>query len=162
MMMVEITIADIPTDLPRIRECRKYAFPEQRPLMRWEQSFVNADAAEKGGPVIVVVKERVFPWRVLGTADVRIREDNTAYITNVFVRPDQRGLGIGKKLMAGVEEIVVNVSEVSLEVTTQNTAAVKLYRRCGYSTPGIHRLVTAFSNVVGLNLLVRMTKEPRI
>jgi ribosomal protein S18 acetylase RimI-like enzyme len=158
--LISITVANIPADLPRIRECRKTAFADKSLLLRSEQSFVNADAAATGRVLCILATEE-GAGNVLGTADVRLRKDEL-YVNNVFVLPTARGFGIGTKLMNGVEDLVANKSQsqlFSLAVETQNTAAVELYRRCGYTTPGIHAAVAAISNVLGVNLLVTMTKQ---
>ena len=160
--LIEIRPANLPKDLEGIKECRRCAFDAKRTSLRAsERSFMEAVAAStKTNVVCLVAKEKLFPWRVLGTADVKVNEQSgDFFINNVFVRPEARGQGLGKKMMMGAEEFVATGETVSLEVYTQNKVAYNLYRRIGYKTPGIHRVVSALSESTGLNLQVKMVKE---
>ncbi|MGE5578212.1 MAG: N-acetyltransferase family protein, partial [Syntrophothermus sp.] len=59
----------------------------------------------------------------------------------VYVEREQRGTGIGFALMAGLIERARALSYHKLALTTfpQNTAAVRLYERCGFRTVGDYR-----------------------
>ena len=109
---VEVSKADIPSDIKGISECRRTAFPPDKPLRRPEKSFINAEAAVRESVICLVAKEQFFPWRILGTADVRImRKGSKAIVNNVFVRKDARGRGLAKQLMMGIETVVPSTTQ---------------------------------------------------
>eukprot|EP00591_Stephanopyxis_turris_P004024 CAMPEP_0195510238 /NCGR_PEP_ID=MMETSP0794_2-20130614/2940_1 /TAXON_ID=515487 /ORGANISM="Stephanopyxis turris, Strain CCMP 815" /LENGTH=199 /DNA_ID=CAMNT_0040637617 /DNA_START=44 /DNA_END=646 /DNA_ORIENTATION=- len=166
--LIDVKAAKIPADIDGIRECRQTSVTNKAaPLLDSQKSFLNANNAINNSKevVCIIAKEKLYPWRVLGTADVRINaESNKAYINNVYVRGEARNKGIGRMLMIGAEEQVrrrrsSSGSELSLEVETQNGAAVSLYRRCGYDTPGIHSFASFVGENAGVNLSIIMTKN---
>jgi ribosomal protein S18 acetylase RimI-like enzyme len=133
-LLFEVVPARIPEDLDAIRTCRATAFGGREKLLDAERSFMNAEAVTKnskqdstsssnrvvGVHQCLVVRERIFPWRILGTADVKqmktsstdniislVGSGNTKkkyHVNNVFVQKNARGLGLGRLLMEGVEE----------------------------------------------------------
>lgn len=70
----------------------------------------------------------------VGTVQGVIDRGNTGMIQNLGVIPDVRGKGLGTalllKALEGFREVGLRVG--MLEVTAQNTAAVRLYRRLGF------------------------------
>ncbi|WP_115863799.1 GNAT family N-acetyltransferase [Halorussus litoreus] len=56
-------------------------------------------------------------------------------IENVFVVPDRRGEGVGSELLAAAEHALVDggADVLSLEAMADNEAALRFYRRHGYS-----------------------------
>jgi ribosomal-protein-alanine N-acetyltransferase len=61
-----------------------------------------------------------------------------AEINTITVAPDARRLGVGKKLLGGVEDRLRanNVSRMLLEVAVDNDPAIALYRQNGFSEVG--------------------------
>jgi ribosomal protein S18 acetylase RimI-like enzyme len=67
------------------------------------------------------------------------KKRHTAFVRSMYVAPECRGLGIGRRLLdaaiqrardwAGVEQVI-------LEVTADNEAAVRLYRAAGFEAVG--------------------------
>ena len=161
---IDISPARIPQDLSSIRECRQSCWNERKPGQRISPRFLNADAVSEPTVTCILARETWYPWRILGTADVRVN-DNTgiAHVTNVYVREEARGKGLGKRLMSGIDELVadetIRIGTMCLDVNTQNVAAISLYQRCGYSTPGIHSVVSLVGKYTGLDLQIAMKKE---
>lgn len=161
--LLEIAPAKLPNDLEGIRECRWSSMASNQEATIWERNFCNADAAASKKVQCVVAKD-VRSGRVLATADVKIRQfKKSAYISNVFVREDARGRGMGKELLKGVEDLVRAQQEkdgfsLSLDVHTRNQAALRLYRSCGYTPPGVHSIMSVVGESAGLNVLVNMKK----
>jgi GNAT superfamily N-acetyltransferase len=164
---IEIRPARIPEDLQGIRECRKSLLLQKpgQQFRRISPRFLNAvTIATNNSPSVVCIlaKERLYPWRVLGTVDVRIStKKRTGFVMNVFVREEERGKGLGTRLIKGVEDecFLGDLKSVSLNVNLKNVAAISLYRRCGYIIPGIDHVVALIGNVTGLNLLISMRKD---
>jgi ribosomal protein S18 acetylase RimI-like enzyme len=132
---IDVYPARIPEDLKAIQECRQTSFAPGQPMLNSDRSFLNADAASKKSAVCLIAKENVYPWRVIGSADIRLNANSgEAFINNVFVRTEARGKGLGKRLMNGAQEYAQasgDVNKLSLDVSTKNTAAINLYRRLG-------------------------------
>eukprot|EP00534_Pseudo-nitzschia_fraudulenta_P007984 CAMPEP_0201149572 /NCGR_PEP_ID=MMETSP0851-20130426/10845_1 /ASSEMBLY_ACC=CAM_ASM_000631 /TAXON_ID=183588 /ORGANISM="Pseudo-nitzschia fraudulenta, Strain WWA7" /LENGTH=255 /DNA_ID=CAMNT_0047425997 /DNA_START=23 /DNA_END=790 /DNA_ORIENTATION=+ len=144
-----------------LRECRRTAFdPDKQNWLNSERDFVAAKSVFDGKNLCAIARRGNT---VLGTADLQpARNGKKNLVTNVFVRPDQRGKGIGRRLMAeGIEEVLANelpeanlvvVEEkrgdesesktnkssgkksavLSLDVYTQNKPAITLYKDLGY------------------------------
>ncbi len=59
------------------------------------------------------------------------------YIASVAVSPDQRGAGIGRRLLQFSEDLFLNESKhIFLCVSSFNVRARALYEKCGYSAVG--------------------------
>jgi ribosomal protein S18 acetylase RimI-like enzyme len=160
---IKLTPARIPEDLEGIRDCRKSMERSRigNALLDSERMFLNADNVRDKKLVCFVAKETIYPWRVLGSADIKTRDDE-ATIYNVLVRPEFRGRGLGRRIMDGAQSFVEesgDATKVSLYVYVQNTPAFKLYSQLGYTSPGVHAAVSLLSESTGLNLQVKMTKD---
>ena len=60
------------------------------------------------------------------------------YVASLCVQPEHRGRGIGRALVeAAVDEARPLASELHLQVEMRNSAALALYKRCGFKTIGI-------------------------
>lgn len=75
--------------------------------------------------------------RIIGYAGMYVVLDE-AHVTNVAVRPDCRGQGVGRRLMQALIGIAVRRGAVymDLEVRTQNSVAQNLYRSMGFQEVG--------------------------
>jgi len=166
------------TEIAALQECRRTAFGTDK--QKWLDSERNFCAAQsvldqKNLCAVAYLLEE-NSGELVGSADLQPEQSGANAILNVFVRPDQRGKGIGRKLMVeGIERVLVpllkgpnvkidkasNAESVvlSLNVYTQNTAAVELYLKLGYepSSP-IHAGVLGLANAFKSNLLVSMSK----
>mmetsp|Transcript_9446 Transcript_9446/g.16928 ORF Transcript_9446/g.16928 Transcript_9446/m.16928 type:complete len:215 (-) Transcript_9446:168-812(-) len=165
---ISIDIASIPGDLDGIRECRSTVdFANQANLLASQRSFLNATALSNSGFNAICVIAREKKGKVLGTTDCRIAKKEVV-VNNVFVRADQRGKGIGEKMMLdGVEKLVmtkpsVTAKKCSLNVYTNNKAAVRLYQKCGYElSDPLNAFVFWISRITGASLQVAMSKTIR-
>ena len=158
--LVDIRLARIPQDLEGIRECRnsdpeivKAAIPK----------FLTAESLSTGASIGIVAEERLYPFRVLGCTDVRFQPNSgRALILNVYVRAEARGMGLGRRMMNFAEELARNQPEMErleLCVDTNNVAAVSLYEKCGFDTPGIHSVVNDIGKTAGVSLQISMAKS---
>jgi ribosomal protein S18 acetylase RimI-like enzyme len=82
-------------------------------------SFVAIDT-ETGGTVGIVLTSFVAP--------------EVAHITQLCVAPQAQGVGLGYEMLRQSVAVLQasGAARISLTVTTANTAAVQLYRRCGF------------------------------
>jgi ribosomal protein S18 acetylase RimI-like enzyme len=65
-------------------------------------------------------------------------EDSDRQLISMWVAPAFRRLGIGRRLIDAVKEAArkEGVTELQLQVTETNTAAARLYERCGFQATG--------------------------
>jgi ribosomal-protein-alanine N-acetyltransferase len=70
-----------------------------------------------------------------------LRQETTADVEGLFVRPEYRRQGIGNRLLGACMAWAANAgaSTMRLEVRASNTAAQALYRRHGFSPAGVRR-----------------------
>lgn len=161
---ITIDLANLPQDLPGIRDCRStVGFAKQPRLLASQKSFLNATALTNPKLDIVCVVARGPEGTILGTTDCRIGSSDVI-VNNVFVRPDHRGSGIGERMIKeGVEQLVVPMttkSKLTLNVDTSNKAAVRLYEKCGFqiSDPA-NAFVYFLAQWTGADLQIIMSKQ---
>ena len=77
---------------------------------------------------------------IIGFAGVWIVMDE-GHITNIAVRQDWRGQGIGKRLTAALVQYASNlgVSYMTLEVRRSNETAQHIYRSLGFQQVGVRK-----------------------
>jgi ribosomal protein S18 acetylase RimI-like enzyme len=71
--------------------------------------------------------------------DEGIKNQHKGYILSMYVRPESRGLGIGKALLQEVitqERRLSGLEQLHLSVVTSNEAARSLYRAMGFQVCG--------------------------
>jgi ribosomal-protein-alanine N-acetyltransferase len=63
------------------------------------------------------------------------------HINNLAVRPDRRGLGVGRVLLESVfgRAVALGARRATLEVRRSNAAALRLYDRLGFAVAGIRK-----------------------
>lgn len=175
--------------LRSLRECRRTSFPASKAnFLNSERDFIAAKKAVEGTNLCAVAirggNGNGNDIDIVGSADLTPRPKSTGYqntITNVFVRPDFRGRGIGRLLMEeGVERVLAeNLPEthkqrvsgdadapttaatatLSLDVYTQNTPAIKLYQSMGYEpASAVHAGTLKLANTLGTNFVVTLSK----
>ncbi|CAB9502793.1 expressed unknown protein [Seminavis robusta] len=174
-LWVEVSPANLPQDLDRIRECRATAFAVNAEaeedgsdnngavvkLLKHQESFLNAKSAIQGTTTCLVARDRLPPFRILGTVDCRPKADGKSFIiNNVFVRPQARGLGIAKRLVQEAERFSAQSTDtILLEVDTSNTPAVALYQNSAYRAKGIYAVLHGLGTATGFSLRMTMTKD---
>jgi ribosomal protein S18 acetylase RimI-like enzyme len=84
--------------------------------------------------------------QIIGTVSLvmenRAKTGHIANIYGVYVKPEYRGHGIGKKLIASaLEQAALNsrITKIKLTVNTRQLAAVRLYKSMGFEIIGTMR-----------------------
>ncbi|KAG7369807.1 acyl-CoA N-acyltransferase [Nitzschia inconspicua] len=161
---ITVEVAQIPEDLPGIRACRSTVdFAQQTTgnLLASQKSFLNATALTDPKLNAICVIARNAQGSIVGTTDCRVGKSEVV-VNNVLVRPDQRGQGIGEKMMVGVEELIMpsaSTTKLTLNVYTDNKPAVRLYEKCGFAiSDPANAAVFGLSKLTGANLQVAMSK----
>lgn len=93
---------------------------------------------------------------MIGTADLNRR---SGVVNNVYVLEEARKRGIGRLLMAALEEAVDRPATLKLTVYSSNRPAVNLYRKLGFELPGIYSGLMGLSSATNMNLLLEMEKK---
>jgi ribosomal-protein-alanine N-acetyltransferase len=117
-------------DLPAIAALEQRSYP---PHERWSLSEYVEDFAEPGRCYLVAAsRSGLLGYVVANTEDPSMPVD----ITALTVSPEARRTGIGRSLLLAVLDRYPQ-QESSLEVRTDNSAAISLYERCGFETTGL-------------------------
>lgn len=121
----------IESDLDQVTALEQAIFSDP-----WSRADFAAEVAAEGHCYLVVEEEGQILgycgyWGVAGEAQ----------IFNVAVRPESRGVGIGRKMMEalmaqGKED---GLTEFTLEVRISNEPAIRLYHGLGFEDVGIRR-----------------------
>ena len=98
----------------------------------WEEAWDDLSDTVRDGVALIAEQDGNavgFIFCVLGD-----RGRQTAHVTDIYVRPEARGQGIGRALLAEVVEPAraAGFDHVSLEVMLRNTEARHLYERLGF------------------------------
>lgn len=202
---IRIQLANVanPSELEALQDCRRTAFdPNKLNWMNSERDFVKAQSVldEKHLCVIAVASDDTVmkknQMQIVGSADLYPNAKGKNTVMNVFVRPDQRGKGIGRKLMVdGIEQVLVPLLEepnaqqqqqmsgsssssnttndddnnpaaitkeavLSLDVYTQNKAAIELYLKLGYEPASpMHAGTLGLAKALQANFVVTLSKK---
>ena len=108
-------------------------WPAQWDLVHWCLCAAFRDDAHVGGVAVVLDTRQMSGSR----SDV-----GEAVIWDIRVRPDQRNLGVGRKLLAFAEDRARSAGKLRLSVETQNNnvAACQFYAGAGFALRSFDRL----------------------
>jgi len=100
----------------------------------WSRDSIEREVAGNMCARYLVICEE---GHVLGYAGMWLVMDE-AHITNVAIRADKRGLGLGEKLMRALVQLAADsgMNWMTLEVRASNTAAQNLYKKLGFFNVG--------------------------
>jgi len=132
------------------------------------------DSAEFDAPNGQFLLARLGDGQALACGGWRTLGPSTAEIKRMYVAPAARGQGLGRRILAALEQDLLGRghTEVLLETGVHNVAALALYAACGYEpvcsyvpgrNPDINRaLKKTFPQTAALHQRVdRSTQSPR-
>lgn len=72
--------------------------------------------------------------RAVGCGAVRKLDENTAEVKRMWIEPDVRGRGVGRRLLAALEDAAIELDcrVLRLDTSARLTEALALYRSSGY------------------------------
>ncbi|WP_449231649.1 GNAT family N-acetyltransferase [Azospirillum doebereinerae] len=120
-------------DIPALLVIEELCFPTDRMTRR---NFRYAIVQAKGVVLVATVDGEVAGYGVLGFhARTRIGR-----LTSFALHPDHRGAGIGRRLLAALEDAAAahGCGSIRLEVRRDNAAAIGLYNGAGYALFGVY------------------------
>ena len=127
-----------PSDGPFITTCLSAAFGlpavpvEQSAVERLEPLYLESLSRD-------LASTRVIDYAQVPVGTVRVdRDDDTAGIYGFAVLPEFQGRGIGRQVLSDLARDLPaeGAPNVSLEVSTSNDAALRLYLSCGFDVMG--------------------------
>jgi putative acetyltransferase len=91
----------------------------------------SEDVADGDGAFLIVYQEN----EAVGCGAIRRLDTERAELKRMFVAPAQRGRGVGRAIVAALENEArrLGISRLVLETGTRLPAAIALYERSGYS-----------------------------
>jgi putative acetyltransferase len=100
-----------------------------------EQRFgpnLKAEHLDGGRGTFLVARDG---GRAVGCGAIRVLDATTAEAKRMYVEPDQRGRGVGRVVLAGLEAAArqLGVRRLVLETGIYQDAALSLYRRAGFT-----------------------------
>ena len=132
--MAEFTLRRMTIDdVPAVTAIEHATFP-----IPWsEKSFRDEMTTNKCARYLVVVGEDDVP---VGFAGVWVVIDE-GHITNIAVREDLRGKGLGRLLTEGLKQYAANLGVIymTLEVRRSNIVAQNLYKSLGFIQVGVRK-----------------------
>jgi GNAT superfamily N-acetyltransferase len=113
--------------IPRLNAELSEAYPEAGAN---HFGLADADVAPGRGAFLVVYRD----GRPVGCGAVRLIDSTTAELKRMYVEPQVRGQGLGRRLVAALEAEArsLGAARVLLETGTRQAAALALYETCGF------------------------------
>jgi ribosomal protein S18 acetylase RimI-like enzyme len=138
MSLDTLTISEAaPDDAERILATQRLAFEVQAQLYQdWNIPPLTetADEIRQAIATQLVLIAQDGP-SLVGSVRVRV-EGDTAHIGRLFVHPDYRGRGLGKRLMEAAEAHVPHARRMELFTGWKSERNLNLYRSLGYTQFG--------------------------
>ncbi len=131
-----ITIGIEPVRQPEIIELIALSDAYMNSLYPPEGNFaVDIDALEDPSVRFAVAR---LKGKIAGCCGIKWESNGTAEIKRLFVHEKGRGHGIGKRLMAFLENLARDhgIRTINLETGPLNVEAVRLYKSLGYTVCG--------------------------
>ena len=129
---VRITPADVrsPEAQGLVAELDEYLAGRYPPEERFG-AIDREDVSDEKGTFLVAHDGE----RAVGCGAVRRIADATVEIKRMFVRPEARGLGVGRALLLALEAWSegAGATRIVLETGVHQTEAIGLYEKCGYT-----------------------------
>lgn len=100
---------------------------------RWDE-WASGDAEGDSGATLIALDDSGPVGMVMGARD----DEGLFHVFGMWVAPEARGRGVGRRLLAAIEEWMsaAGGTTVQLSVTSEAAAAQRLYESAGYVPDG--------------------------
>ncbi|MDD3399890.1 MAG: ribosomal protein S18-alanine N-acetyltransferase [Candidatus Paceibacterota bacterium] len=112
-----------PTDLERVTEITKNAFPDS-----WPESYFKKLIEEYPNDFFVAKKDEKIVGYVLGYE----KANGQGWIKAIAVSPESQGQGIGTEMMAFITKRLEKAETIGLHARTSNRKGVSFYQNLGF------------------------------
>ena len=108
---------------------------QARPPQHWEDFAVKSEVAETQVTLVVVDDAR---WLAMASCFLDDQEPHTAWLVQMWVEPESRGLGLGRRLVEAAADWARarGVTRLKTSVSEGNAAAEALYEAVGFRPTG--------------------------
>jgi len=135
MRLTVTLLADSPASIEAVAAMRwrEWGHPPEPEDPAWWLETTTREAGRSGLPVTFVARastDEVLGAVGLDTYDLDERQGTSPWVTGMIVRPDRRGHGVGRALMAHLERWALDHGIREAWVGTERAAG--FYRRCGF------------------------------
>jgi putative acetyltransferase len=129
-----LTIRREPFDSPDALELRAELQAELIAIYDGEDTESGTKPSAADTPVFVVAREGGDDGPAIGCGALRPYGDGRVEMKRMYVRPDRRGRGYSRAILAALEDEAraLGATTVILETGVRQTEAVALYERSGY------------------------------
>lgn len=137
-------------DLPQVQRCfielqehERQTDPERVPgdqiCERYCANLLDEVNQHKGKVFIAELGDVVVGFVAVWVEEYLEIDKEELYVSDLVVRSQYRGAGVGKQLMERAEQYAreLDLSRISLSVLKGNALAYDFYRHCGYSDDAI-------------------------
>ena len=84
------------------------------------------------GLFMLVQDEQIVGYALMAYTFSNEAGGDVAWIEELYMKPEFRGMGYGKQAMQKIIQMHPNVKRFRLEVTAENRSAIKLYKALGF------------------------------
>jgi ribosomal protein S18 acetylase RimI-like enzyme len=137
-------------DLPATDGVRRLTAEDRTPLHEWARGFPDAEVSEypRVDPDVEPVWAGFDRGSIVGVVRASARLPSSWVLGGVFVQPDARAKGWGKRLVAAaVREAEAQSARAGLYVREERTPAMRLYASLGFRPVARRRAVEAGAGV---------------
>ena len=125
---------------------------QDRPPQHWEDFAVKSEVAESQVTLVVVDDAR---WLAMTSCFLDKQDPNTAWLAQMWVEPESRGLGLGRRLVEAAADWARarGVTRLKTSVSEDNVAAEALYKAVGFHPTGERGRLASNPSVEEVNLI---------
>jgi ribosomal protein S18 acetylase RimI-like enzyme len=132
----EVEIVEVPPTCPDAKYCLAQYFAElsERFDVGFDPALSLSPTHEEFAPPRGTFLVMLSDGAPVGCGGFKPEESGAAYIKRMWVSPEVRGLGLGRKLLQALEDRARALGYPMIRLETQKslTEAQRLYRSCGY------------------------------
>lgn len=125
---------------------------QERPLQHWEDFAVKSEMAETQVTLVVVDDAR---WLAMTSCFLDKQEPHTAWLVQMWVEPESRGRGLGRRLVEAAADWARarGVTRLKTSVSEGNASAEALYEAVGFHPTGARGRLASNPSVAEVGLI---------
>ena len=125
---------------------------QERPPQHWEDFAAKSEVAETQVTLVVVDDAR---WLAMTSCFLDEEDRHAAWLVQMWVAPESRGLGLGRRLVEAAAEWARarGVTRLKTSVSEGNVAAEALYKAVGFRPTGERGQLASNPSVAEVGLI---------
>jgi GNAT superfamily N-acetyltransferase len=131
---------------------------QEKPLQHWEDFAVKSEMGETQVTLVVIDDAH---WRAMASCFLEEQEEHTAWLVQMWVEPESRGLGLGRRLVEAAADWASarGVTRLKTSVSEGNAAAEALYEAAGFHPTGERSRLASNPSVAEVGLIRHLVTE---